>query len=668
MKFLPRKKLELPHKVSGRVVTNRGVHLQPFGFHGVFLDNRQYWLDLLVGMGISWVVILTEGDSCLEERHGTNPCKAFLDAGIIPIIRDKQIFPFPFVNVDTVRRTVELYARYGLRPIWQLYNEPFDNREWQNKQIPPEEEAWQIICREWSKGAAQVVEAGAIAGFPDGPVYTQNPFEKLKQYGSLETFEQGRAVYLGHHYGKNRHIHYPYDAVSRYGAPLTEEAYRRMLDDYADDPAWYDAPVELLNRQRRDWADPNLTAVADPVCWRGWDQIVHFSLETLGYVVPMALTEGGWVPRDRAGSGSDIDYRNPYTTPNMVAKKTLQMYDMPSPFFAICPWLLADEDLGGSGWPFDAWVGWAYSDKYGREKPVVDALKAVPPKEIAPRTEPMVLDVDGDTRDWDWVRQTYGARYRRGDSPWQLVEVHGYEGPPTLDVWAVDQDGLPVEGAEFYYYHPEAPRIEGDEWYDRGVLLSTDRDGRISFPAAGVPGDCRGAIWPKGKGDVLEGLGLLVGSGHKHVNGIWQMVIKRPVPPVEIGPEEPEEPEEPTPSWTMTVEYRPGSRIIAGTFPRAGIELTVTDPWGNTSTVIGGSKPEHGVGGFEVLAPHLATYTLSFLDQTFTLEMRDALAFVTFVEKTPTPKPPPESIPPRWQQVFATLDRIEELLERWLKP
>ncbi len=77
----------------------------------------------------------------------------------------------------------------------------------------------------------------------------------------------------------------------------------------------------------------------------------------------MALTEGGWTPRDRAGSGGDIDIRMPHTTPKMVAKKTLQIYDAPSPFFAICPWLLADDAMlpeGYAGWPYDAWVGWAY--------------------------------------------------------------------------------------------------------------------------------------------------------------------------------------------------------------------------------------------------------------------------------------------------------------------
>ena len=150
------------------------------------------------------------------------------------------------------------------------------------------------------------------------------------------------------------------------------------------------------------------------------------------------MTEGGWVPRDRPGTGPNTDIRMPHTTPKMVAKKTLQMFDTPSPFFAICPWLLADEDMGGSGWPFDAWHGWAYSEKYGRKKPVITTLQETPPKEIEPRTEPMVIDVDGDTRDWEWVEQTYGASYRRGKTSLRLIEVHEYEGPATLDVWVVD--------------------------------------------------------------------------------------------------------------------------------------------------------------------------------------------------------------------------------------
>ncbi len=45
---------------------------------------------------------------------------------------------------------------------------------------------------------------------------------------------------------------------------------------------------------------------------------------------------------------------------------------------------------------------------------VITRLKDVLPKEVEPRAEPVVLDVDSDIRDWAWVRQAYGAGYRRG--------------------------------------------------------------------------------------------------------------------------------------------------------------------------------------------------------------------------------------------------------------
>ncbi len=317
------------------------------------------------------------------------------------------------------------------------------------------------------------------------------------------------------------------------------------------------------------------------------------------------------------------------------------------------------------------------TDKYDYEKPVVTMLREIPPKEIQPRSEVQVIDVHGDTRDWAWAQETYGVGYQRGESgspdepspSLRLIEVHEYEGPPTLDVWVVDSAGLPVIGVPFYYYHPDAPAIDsmaapaeggdGQEWYSQGVVKSTGPDGRLSFAAAGrpcTPDECPGAIWPKGKGDVLEGLGLLAGTHNRHLNGMWQLVTRRALsPPVEPQPEpEPAPKPEPEPvpvlnpgrnripltraapgadtQWEMEVEYRPGARIIAGTFPYAGIEVTVTDPWGNAQTTTSGSKLEHGVGGFEVLAPHPVTYTLTFLDQRFLVLVQDGATFVNFRE------------------------------------
>ncbi|MGD8398715.1 MAG: hypothetical protein PVG11_07650, partial [Anaerolineae bacterium] len=300
--MIPRIKLEIPTEVSGRLVTNRGVHLQPFGFHGDWMSNASYWIDLLVSMDMSWVVLLNDGDSVRQEYGtGISPVELLLDAGIIPIIREQRLFPHPFTEHPTVQWTVDMYGRYGLKPFWIIRNEPFDIREWVEHKIPPN--AWDIIMEVWAEAAQFIASVGGYVGFPDGPSYRENPFEKIKEYDVQWLFEEGKAYYTGHHYGKNRPRDYPYDAVTQHGALLTEEAYRRLLDDYADDPRWREEPIELLNQQREALVNPGVTTVDDDTCWRGWEKIVYWSLQSFGYVVPMAMTEGGWVPRDRPGSG-----------------------------------------------------------------------------------------------------------------------------------------------------------------------------------------------------------------------------------------------------------------------------------------------------------------------------------------------------------------------------
>jgi hypothetical protein len=140
-------------------------------------------------------------------------------------------------------------------------------------------------------------------------------------------------------------------------------------------------------------------------------------------------------------------------------------------------------------------------------------------------------------------------------------------------------------------------------------------------------------------------------------------VVPPPQPPQPPEPPQPPQPE--PPGWSMKVEYRPGARIIAGSFPRAGIELTVADPWGHAVTLISGTKPEYGQGGFEALAPQVARYTLTFLDETFILETRDSTTLVTFSETGPTPEPPSPTPDDAvlFEQALARLDEVIRLLE-----
>lgn len=377
----------IPDKVSGRDVTIQGVHFLPFGHHGIWMrrnedgiqrPTRKYWLSVMQEMHMSWALLINDGDSVIQKVDDLTPIEALLQVGVIPVIRGRIEFPKSFNDIETVKETVKIYDKYGLRPIWILGNEPLDPREWENGNVPPEEQAMGIITDRWMSAATNVINVGGIAGFPDGPCFKINPFDLLLPMA--REFERHNAVYTGHQYGLGRPEDFPYDDVSKYGTPLTMEQYREELDDFADDPSWNEGEyvLSLMNAQRAALANVNQTAADHCSCFRGWERIVLRARETFGFDIAIALTEGGWTQRDRAGSGSDVDIRWPYTTPKMVAKKTVQMYNANTPYFATLPWLVADDAMqqfGYTGWPFDAWIGFAFSEMYGYEKPVISALK-----------------------------------------------------------------------------------------------------------------------------------------------------------------------------------------------------------------------------------------------------------------------------------------------------
>ncbi len=84
--------------------------------------------------------------------------------------------------------------------------------------------------------------------------------------------------------------------------------------------------------------------------------------------------------------------------------------------------------------------------------------------------------------------------------------------------------------------------------------------------------------------------------------------------------------------WSMNIERRAGVRALAGTLPRAGIAMRVSDAFGHAVDVVSGSKPEFGVGGFEVLCWTDGLFTLSFLGQNFGVEVGGSFTQVSFVE------------------------------------
>ena len=111
--------------------------------------------------------------------------------------------------------------------------------------------------------------------------------------------------------------------------------------------------------------------------------------------------------------------------------------------------------------------------------------------------------------------------------------------------------------------------------------------------------------------------------------------VEDPVSPSPALPAPEPSPEPSQAAWRMSVERHPrsdGIRVIAGSFPRPGLRLDVSDPWGNTVSVTSGSKAEYGPGGFEVPVWADATYTLRFLSEVFQVEVSQEIAVLTFTE------------------------------------
>lgn len=373
--------IPLPKTFQGRPVTNRAVHMQPSGQWGMFMDSPGEWTERLIDMHMSIVFCLTDSDSFAKQVGNT-----LLEAGLIPFFRfNPSNLPKPFTQMEATEELVDLCSQYNVPCIITWLNEPGNSREWQNGEVPPD--WWEVWTANWRNAAKLITERGAICAIPDGPVFPQSPFPDLVD-GLENEFADGWIAYNGHYYALNRPFDWPYDDAQKYGTPMTEQEYNESLDDFVDNPEWRDPPLDVLNAEREEHKNPNLTAIQDATCWMGWEQTEYWMMRDLGFLIPHFMGEGGVTPRARAGSGEDMELRYTLPTPNKVAERTLEMFqwnDLPNRpakhnMFCLCPWLLACDFLGGSGWEDDAYFGGgAYWPYYGFEKPVVQKLKDNPP-------------------------------------------------------------------------------------------------------------------------------------------------------------------------------------------------------------------------------------------------------------------------------------------------
>jgi len=385
--------IEIPDKLMGRKITRRGAHLHPSGNHGDWLKESELWSERLQSMYISWAVVCTDdgaalpgyiedgkwtpGEGSQVDKYGRSAVEVLLDSGIIPIIRfQPSNLPKNFTPFEWVCGFAETCYHRGVPAFVQLANEHRDAREWHDGKVPWNH--FQLYSQWFMKTANECIwPYGAIAITADEPFHTQNPF-KWYDDDTLRAFEDGKAVFGLHAYAHNTPFNYPYDTAVTMGEKLTWKEYCSALEPYTLDSAWHDPSFEMVNEVRAAKIDPCPDVMDYPVCWNSWQRIAIWMEETFGKVLPMAMTEGGWTP------GAVHDTRYPRMAHYEVAKNTLLMYeDKDAPFFAICPWLLADALMCGGhavGWEGDAWFSSAYRDKFPDDvMPVVQILMDNPP-------------------------------------------------------------------------------------------------------------------------------------------------------------------------------------------------------------------------------------------------------------------------------------------------
>lgn len=90
-------------------------------------------------------------------------------------------------------------------------------------------------------------------------------------------------------------------------------------------------------------------------------------------------------------------------------------------------------------------------------------------------------------------------------------------------------------------------------------------------------------------------------------------------------------PAPPSPSeWQVDLEQGQGLPLLVGDIGVANATITITSPSGRQVQVTSGSKPEWGIGGFEVYATELGNYTVEFFGQRFVIPLQGQFTKAVF--------------------------------------
>lgn len=204
--------------------------------------------------------------------------------------------------------------------------------------------------------------------------------------------------------------------------------------------------------------------------------------------------------------------------------------------------------------------------------------------------QPQIVDEQGQERDWDWLVANFGdVRLERVQVPpglnlaYRLVRLQDAVGPAILNVDVADAGGTRLPGIRVVRYWPDAPALPDwppptSRWQERGVWGETKPEGPVGFGLGHgdyyfAPHGGASAVWvaaPDAPSDMVQGLGMLGGTEHRHLDVYFQIQGDEPPapepptpePPTSEPPPEPPAPEPPA-EEQVTALLRRLDRIIA---------------------------------------------------------------------------------------------------------
>jgi hypothetical protein len=91
--------------------------------------------------------------------------------------------------------------------------------------------------------------------------------------------------------------------------------------------------------------------------------------------------------------------------------------------------------------------------------------------------------------------------------------------------------------------------------------------------------------------------------------------------------------------WQVDLSQGTGLPLLVGDIGVANQSIVTTSPGGRQQQVTSGSKPEWGIGGFEIYATELGNYVVQFLGQSFSIPVQGQFTKAIFRQSGSSPDP-----------------------------